>query len=60
MLLVITDKGIGYDSLLARLSQQIYKRDRTLWREIRRFFTGLVENLQKNRCILRQWMIYLS
>lgn len=29
-----------------RLSQQIYKQDRTLWEKIRDFFTGLVEKLR--------------
>lgn len=29
-----------------RLSQQIYKQDRTLWQKIKDFFTGLVEKLR--------------
>lgn len=30
----------------SRLSQQIYKQDRTLWQKIKDFFTGLVEKLR--------------
>ena len=30
----------------SRLSQQIYKQDRTLWQKIKNFFTGLVEKLR--------------